>query len=264
MSASDPSKKLASLLKRLRGRFTADESADGAARPSWIEPLVDELIYSFLLWEATTGQARNAFKRLKDSYIDYNELRVSLPEETVSILGERYPRGEERAARMRATLFDLYKREFGVTLRALADGGKRDTRTYLESLEGIPTCVVDRMMVVGFGAHAVPTDERLRDLLADEGVVDPEMPAEEAAAWLSRQIKAEEAMGTMVLLRAWADEDSPEPRKPKAAPAKADAGDEPRGKARGKTEARPEGKAEERPAKRRPPARKKVGKGGDA
>lgn len=264
MSASDPSKKLAGLLKRLRGRFPVAPEEDATPRAGWIEPLVDELVFSFLLWEATSAQARNAFKRLRDSYIDYNELRVSLPVETATVLGERYPRGEERAARLRATLFDLYKREFSVTLRSLADGAKRDVRAYLESLEGIPTYVVDRLMQQCFAAHAIPTDERLRDLLVDEGVLDEKTGAEEAASWLARQIKSEESAAACTLLRSWADEDSPEPRKSKAPPPKPELPPEEARKPRAKPEARPEPKSEERPPKRRSAPKKKVAKGGEA
>lgn len=279
MSSSDPSKKLSALLKKLRGRFPAQEEAEQAFQPAWNEPLVDEMIYSFLLWEATSAQARNAFKRLKDSYIDYNELRVSLPIETAQVLGERYPRGEERAARLRAALFDLYKREFTVTLKSLSEGGKRDSRTYLESLEGIPGYVVDRLMQSSFQAHAVPLDERLRDLLADEGVVESEMSVDDAASWLSRQVKSEECTATCHLLRAWADEDAPEPRtKPKAvstSPAKAESpAEEPRkskskgeSKSDNKSESKSESKSEQRSedkTKRRAATRKKVGKSGEA
>lgn len=284
MSSSDPSKKLGGLLKRLRQRFSSVTAEEGSSRPAWIEPLVDELVYSFLLWEATSGQARNAFKRLKDAYIDYNELRVSLPGETTLILGERYPRGEERSARLRATLFDLYKREYAVTLKSLADGAKRDVRTYLESLDGIPTFVVDRVMQQCFGAHAIPTDERLRDLMADEGVLDERVGAEDAATWLSRQIKSEDGGSVSVLLRAWADEDSPEPRKPKAPPSKPEpAAEEPRrvrakndakadgkadskqeGKGESRAEGRSEGKPDERGAKRKPATKKKAARGGEA
>ncbi len=256
MSGADSSKKLASLLKRLRGRFGQEPEKEAPAALAWHEALVDELVYTMLLWEATSGQARNAFKRLKESYIDYNELRVSLPGETAAVLGERYPRGEERSGRLRAALFDLYKREFAVTLAPLASGAKRDVRAYLESLDGLPAFAVDRLMLMSFGGHAVPTDERLRDMLADEGVIDEGTPCEEAASWLSRQIKAEDALPTYRLLRAWLDEDSPEARKPKAAAA----GDEAR-KPKPRADARPEGRADDKPGKRRAPARKKIAKG---
>lgn len=273
--SSDPSKKLAALLKKLRGRFAATVEGEQPFQPAWNEPLVDELIFSYLLWEATTPQARNAFKRLRDSYIDYNELRVSLPPETAHVLGERYPRGEERAARLRASLFDLYKREFTVTLKSLAEGGKRDSRAYLESLEGIPAFVVDRIMHQAFQAHAIPADERLRDLLADEGVIEPDLSPDDAASWLARQIKSEECTAACQLLRAWADEDSPEPRnKPKTPPPSprgpspvrpepAEEARKPRPRNETKPDARSENKSDDK-NKRRAATRKKVGKNGEA
>ncbi|MBL8963780.1 MAG: hypothetical protein KF787_10530 [Phycisphaeraceae bacterium] len=248
MSSTDPGKRLATLIKRLRARFGPALADDPPNSPSWIDPLVDELIYSCLLWEATTSQARNAFKRLKDAYIDYNELRVGLPEETAAVLGERYPRGEERAARLRAILFDLYQREYAVSLSSQVDGGKRDTRSYLESLDGIPPFVVDRMMLIRFGGHAVPTDERLAALLAANGVLSPSMTAQEAASWLSRQIKAEDAHEVWPLLRAWSDEETPDSRK-----------------ARQKASASSDASSDERPQRRKPTAtRRKAVKGGEA
>ncbi|GMV24066.1 MAG: hypothetical protein AMXMBFR58_00970 [Phycisphaerae bacterium] len=258
MSAADTSKKLSALLKRLRTRYAPAADEESEFKPSWIDPLMDEVIYSFLLWDATTPQARNAFKRLREAYIDYNELRVSLPAETVAVLGERYPRGEERAARLRAALFDLYKREYAVSLKSLADGGKRDIRAYLESLEGTPCFVVDRVMQRFFGAHAIAIDERLRDLLADEGVVNAETAVEDAASWLARQIKAEEAGAVCQLLRAWADDESPEPRRPKPPAARSEG--EPKNRAKPD---RAETKTEERAGRRRP-ARKKASKGGES
>lgn len=245
MSSTDPGKRLAALVKRLRVRFGPSLADDPPISPSWIDPNVDELIYSYLLWEATTPQARNAFKRLKDSYIDYNELRVSLPGEIAAVLGERYPRGEERSARLRATLFDLYRREYSVSLSSQIDGGKRDTRSYLESLDGIPQFVVDRLMLVRFGGHAVPTDDRLGGLLAAQGIIAPSTAAEEAASWLSRHIKAEDAQAVWPLLRSWSDEETPEPRKSRQKPTDASPG--------------------ERSSRRKTPAtRRKAVKGGEA
>ncbi|MCC6425562.1 MAG: hypothetical protein IT435_01945 [Phycisphaerales bacterium] len=275
MSGADSSKKLATLLKRLKTRFGPGVEKDPPTTPAWDEPLVDELVFSFLLWEATSPQARNAFKRLKESYIDYNELRVSLPVETAAILGERYPRGEERSGRLRAALFDLYKREYAVTFSSLADGGKRDVRAYLESLDGVPAYAVDRMMLLAFGAHAAPIDDRLRDLLADEGVIDSDTPCDEAASWLARQVKAEDALITHRILRAWADEQAPEHRKSRPSAGAAEDGrkarirSEPRseGRAESRSEARieskPDAKADDKPGKRRADARKKTAKAED-
>ncbi|MDX2117915.1 MAG: hypothetical protein SFY96_07020 [Planctomycetota bacterium] len=180
------------------------------------DPLVHELVYSFLLWDSGTTQARNLMKRLCETFVDLNELRVCLADELAEVLGERYPRAWERAQRLRATLHDLYKREHGMRLAHLAQSGKRDTRGYLDSLDGIPAFVAARMFVFGFGGHAIPCDSRLVELLADEGAIDKDMtdPAE-VGSWLERQIRAADAQETALLLQAWSDEKGSAPKREK-------------------------------------------------
>jgi endonuclease III len=207
VSATESMKKLSSTLKRLRSRFTDGLPSVESPPPTWDDTVIDHLIHSMLLWDATSGQARQAMKRLRESYVDLNELRVSLASETASVLGERYPRRDERAMRLRAILFDIFRREHAVTLSALSDGSKRDVRGYLESLEGIPAFVVSRVMLVCFGAHAIPTDDRMVTLLIDAGVLGRDSTAEASSSWLERQVKAEDSLETYRLLQAWADED---------------------------------------------------------
>jgi len=266
VSPSDPSKTLASLLKKLKSHHgellhqpinawlapklpapvpvmvaapiedvdTADADNDDAsdseeresssreepvfATPAAAEedPLVQELVFSFLLWDASTTQARNLMKRLCETFVDLNELRVCLADELAEVFGDRYPRAWERAQRLRATLHDLYKREHGMRLSHLAQSGKRDTRGYLDSLDGIPAFVAARMFLLGFGGHAIPCDSRLVELLADEGAIDKDMtdPAD-AGSWLERQIRAADAQEAGLLLQAWSDEKGSAPKREK-------------------------------------------------
>lgn len=250
MSPTDPSKALVSLLKRLKSQHgellhqpiaawltpkvipvpvTLPAGADPVASPAEEpahpallppsadeDPLLQELVYSFLLWDATTTQARTLMRRISDTFVDSNELRVCLADELADVMGDRYPRAWERSHRLRASLQDLYKREHGMRLTPLTTANKRDIRGYLDSLDGIPPFVAARVFLVGFGGHAVPCDSRLADLLADEGAIDSKMtdPAE-AGAWLERHIRAAESLEAGLLLQAWSDEKGTAPKREK-------------------------------------------------
>lgn len=211
--SADPAKRLNGLLKRLKGEFgdvvapppATPQVAPELVSPSHAEPLVEELVFSFLLWESTTPNARAAHERLRSELVDYNELRVCLASELAEIVGPRDPRGDERAQRMRASLSELYRREHAITLAPLMTAGKREARQYLETLEGIPPFVVARTMVIALGGHAVPVDERLRDLLVGEGVLEAGTSVEAATAWLERQVRSADAGPTALLLQAWSD-----------------------------------------------------------
>lgn len=207
---SDSAKRFAALIKRLRNEF--ETAADAAPEPPTAplaegDAALEQVVYSFLLWETTTSQAQTAHKRLREAFVDLNELRVCFPEEVSSAIGERFPRARERATRLRAALNDIYRREHALSLSRLTDQPKREARTYLESLEGVPPFVAARVSLLTFGGHAVPVDERLLTMLAAERAVESDLGVEEAIAWVERQVRANEAAATHLALRRWADED---------------------------------------------------------
>lgn len=209
----DPAKALTSLLKRLADELGEPEAAE-APPTNGIdagEPVLAEFVWSFLLWESTTSRAAAATKRLAAAVVDFNELRVCLPDEMCGILGERYPRALERSQRLRAALGGVYVREHAVTLEPLASLGKREAKEYLDSLEGVPPFVAARVLVFALGGHAVPVDSRLLHRLVQAGIVPEETDAEGAAGSVERRIRAAEILGACRLFQAWSDAEGAEP-----------------------------------------------------
>lgn len=201
MSAPDPSRRFAALLRRLRSEH------GGAAHPApehaGLEPLVAELIASFLAWEAGPARAEGAMRRLLASVVDTNELRVCLPDELASFIGARYPRAQERMARLKSALNDLYRREHAVTLAPLLTMPKRDARAYLESLEGVPGFVAARVTLLGLDGHAFPVDERIAAALRGEQAAPTDAGPDAVASWLERQVHSGEAREAYLVVEAW-------------------------------------------------------------
>lgn len=193
----DGEKNLTRLLSRL-GKPQVPDAADGA------DPIA-ALVLSFLMWESTTARALAAFKRIRDAVVDFNELRVNLPYETMELLGERFPGGLERCQRLRAVLHDLFNREHAVSLRRPAEVGKRELKRYLDSLEGMVPYVSTRVGLLCFDIHGIPVDESLRRGLIAEQIVDPATDAMELSHWLTRQIAAEDAAKAHWSLQLWSD-----------------------------------------------------------
>jgi hypothetical protein len=222
VSSLDHSKNLSTLLKKLRSRYDVPEVV---ARP----PL-EEFVYSFLLWEASHAKAEAALKRITSSVVDFNELRVCRPPELISFFGKSYPRAEERSLRMRAALQDLYLREYEVSLNTAVAMNKRDAKKYIETLNGLPSFVSSRVLLLSFGAHALPVDDRtLHKLIAAE-VVEHGSDVMKAAGVLERHVKAEEGAEVHGLLQQWSEDSSADPA-PKDKGGKA-AGSKPRAPAK--------------------------------
>lgn len=212
MSAGDP-KRLASLLKRLR---TDETPREPPLPPNGFErsdAVLVELLHALLLWETSTSEAKAGLERLIAGVVDLNELRVCMPEEIAGFLGERYPLALERALRIRHALNAIYQREHALCLSHLKEAPKREARAFLDSLDGVPPFVAARVSLLCMGIHAVPVDERLRDLLLAEKVFREAVSVEAAARWLDHTIKADESLSTHLCLQAWSDLKGNPPRR---------------------------------------------------
>lgn len=202
-------KKLHGLLKRLRGARAAPASPPQMEGPPGSEPALNELVYSMMLWEAGSTPARGAFRRLREALVDYNELRVCTTDELVGIVGENYPRSRERGLRLKSILNDLFRRQQSLSLAPLQASPKREARAVLDALDGMPRFVSARLLLLHLGGHAVPCDDRLAALLADEGVLEKDPHSEAASTWLEHHIRSDDALEAHALLQAWADEHVP-------------------------------------------------------
>jgi len=219
--STDPAGALTKLLGRLatrHGNEPADPSADLC--PNGCDGPLHELVYSFMLWEASHAKAGEAVTALLDTFVDYNELRICYPEEMVPAVGASYPRVEERCARLHAALHDIFVRENGVTLARLLDQGKRDARAFLGMLEGVPGFVAARVAVVSLGAHAFPVDDRLCEILTDAGVAEAGTGNDELSGRLERLLRAGEALPAYLLLEAEAGTAKPKPKRARSPRAK--------------------------------------------
>lgn len=187
---TDSTKALHAVAKRLLN----DHPETGDTCPAPDEgacPIVHQLIYSFLLWNATPEKAFSAMSSLTESFIDHNELRIGLAHEISDAMGARYPLAEERAARLRAALNAVYYDEQAMCLDRLNAIPKREARTYLEGLPGVPRFVSSRVLLLGLGAHVFPVDDRVHNLLIGEEACE-EAEIDAASAWLERQFRAGE------------------------------------------------------------------------
>jgi hypothetical protein len=220
MGATDRAKRLATLLRRLRVARKGEGGSGGAAEgaggsgsggvlppgESLGDPVMAEFLRSFLMWEASTSKAEAALRRLLAGCVDVNDLRVSLTDELVELIGPGYPKAEERCERLKAALFGLFRRENVMRLSHLLEKPKREARTYLEALPETPAYVISRTFLMALDGHAVPADQRLTTRLIQERVLEPDTSADEAASWLERTVRAGDAREAHELLQHWVDE----------------------------------------------------------
>ena len=166
---------------------------------------IGEVIYSHLLWNATSKQADTAFKKMISASVDLNDLRMNHVFEMVELIGANYPHAESRAKRLKAVLNSIYGREHNVCIDSLDGVGKRDIRDYFETLNGITTFVCNRVIAMSYEVAAIPVDERTNNALIAKGIVHEESSISETAVWLARQVKADEVREVHVALHSWVE-----------------------------------------------------------
>jgi len=207
-NASTHANTLSALLKDLESRYGSQVELPAATEP------VTQVVIGFLEWEATKKQADAAFDRLMNIAVDMNDLRVCLVEELAEAMGPRYPRVEERAARLKDVLNAIYVREYATSLESLSNKPKREIKEYLDTLPGMVPYVASQTLLLSFAGHAIPVDERLMALLRERGAIAPEATLDDVIGFMDRTIKASDALATHAWLRTWVD-DSPAPKPPR-------------------------------------------------
>lgn len=167
------------------------------------EPLLNELIFSMLMWEASIEHTLKAVERISSELVDLNELRVCTADELSSILGSRMPRSLERADRLILVLNTIYDRHNSLSLASLNDLSKKEVQDYLSSIDGLPSYAGARVVLLGLGWHAFPLDERLARLLGSQGIISAGSDLTNQSQQLERGVRASDALRTYTLIEHW-------------------------------------------------------------
>ncbi|NBX25456.1 MAG: hypothetical protein EBQ99_05330 [Planctomycetes bacterium] len=183
------------------GKFNQLIKSHATTAPKVPEDLIDLIVESFMMADATDEQGQSAFHKLKKAAVDLNDLRAMLVKEQVAVIGVRYPLAWDRCVLMRRTLMDIYKREHKVSLERLRGLSKREAKTYIEGLAGITPFVASRTLLLGLGIHGVPVDQATVDVLVEAEVLAEAGDPVEVAGLLGRHVRAEDAVEAHAAIR---------------------------------------------------------------
>jgi len=174
------------VFKLLKKRFDAPAEAEE-------RPVIEHLLYAIIREGATRDHADKAFKNLRTHFFDWNEVRVSSPQEIEEIL-HHIPNAGEKAQRIIGVLQYWFELKYNFDMEDLAKKGLKDAarqvaRMLSEVAKGgmkeagrVPARVIDgndfvvaSVIQQGLGGHAIPLDgpclrvlRRLRLIEADE------------------------------------------------------------------------------------------------
>ena len=185
-------KRLYNRLRRAGGRPTPPPPADAT----------DEAVLALLLGATTEQRAAASLRRLKRSFVDYNEIRVtrlSEIEEAISPL----PDAGRKAQAISLMLNAVFDRHHRASIEPVFELPKREARKFLERISS--PAAAARVLLMSQGAHAVPADDAVRRTLIAERVTDAGVTVGKLQTALERHLKAGEAYSFYRLVRDLAD-----------------------------------------------------------
>ncbi len=159
--------------------FTALAKQVKGAEDMPARPVLEQFIYAICRESTTRAQADLAFAALLTRFFDWNEIRVSAPEELAEVLEGLTPEPVKRAQRIIDFLQEVFETTFAFDLEGLQKKGLKQAAKQLARYQAANDYAVAWVTQQSLGGHAIPLDNvTLRVLrrlhLIEEGVVDLE------------------------------------------------------------------------------------------
>jgi len=165
---------------------------DHKAPPKEPQQALHALVRAAMSYDVPDGKADDAMKAIEREFVDLNELRVATELEVQEMLGQRYPKIEERVTMITQALNNIFEREHTLSLDRLKEISRRDSRQFLRELPGIHPFVEAYVMLYAFDGHTFPIDESMLDAFRDEEVVEETATLEDAQKFIEHQLKDSE------------------------------------------------------------------------
>ncbi len=151
-----------------------------SAVPKHSHTLLETLIYAAILEDAPEDEASAAYDRLMKSFHDLNEIRVSTITEIEEVLSP-LPNAGWPALRIREILQNTFEKYYRFDLEELKRKPVEQVEKHLSKFKHSTPFMKLFLIQHSLGTHAIPLDDKSRDLLAFLGVIEPQATIDEAA-----------------------------------------------------------------------------------
>lgn len=200
-NSAEYAKKLNKLCTSLKKGKDATELVDS----SIIDDATSVLVFACISEYAQMAKAQVAWRKLRSSFVDFNELRVSRQREIVIALGKNYPGVDIVSPRLVKLLHAVFEKYNGLDMAGLQDMGKREAQTVIKDLDGITPYIYSFFVMYFLDAHAFPLNETMFDVLRKEDVFNSASDFDDAHGFLERQIPAAKSKEVFAMLRNYCD-----------------------------------------------------------
>lgn len=179
--------------------------------------VLEQLVYACCLEDAKYEQADEAFHRLRESFFDWNEIRVT----TVTELGESLqslPDPMAAAVRVKQNLQSLFESRYSFEIDDMTKMNQGKALQELEKLKGMTKFVLSYVVQNALGGHSIPVSSSVMQVLLACEIVSEAEAAKGLAPGLERTVAKTKgaAFGSCLHQLAIAHAESPGAKQTKA------------------------------------------------
>lgn len=183
------------------------QQGDWGDMPEYSDP-VEAVVFALMSEHVADSASGRIYKRMLNHFVDFNDLRVSRPEEILDVLKVDSVLTEQSAHLITQTLNAIYDKYNRVSLEPMLHEGKRQSHKELSEIEGITAFAVSYCFLTALNGHAIPLTPQMLEYLRENKLVHPDATDEEIAGFLERQIGAADAYPFYKLIRSEAEKPS--------------------------------------------------------
>jgi len=136
-------------------------------------PVLEQFIYAVCREGSTRDQAERAFRKLRQDYFDWNEVRVSSTRELEETLAD-LPDPEVKAQRVVTFLQEVFETTFSFELENLHKKGLKQAAKALGRYQAANDFVCAWVVQHSLGGHAIPLDQPMLRVLRRIGLHEGE------------------------------------------------------------------------------------------
>jgi endonuclease-3 len=156
-------------------------------KPPADRPVMEHMLYACCLEDSDYEAADEAFARLQQDFLNWNEVRVTTVTELAGVMKKLY---EPKAAalRFRQSLHGMFEAHYQFDLEFLKKENLGKAVQTIESYRGTTPFIVSYTAQAGLGGHSIPVDDALLLLLYTIGVINESEMQKRKIPGLSRVI----------------------------------------------------------------------------
>jgi len=165
-------------------------------------PVFETLLYGICLEDVDFDRARKAFDRLRSSFLDWNEVRVTTVTELDHIL-EHLPESAVRAVRLRQLLMHIYDHQYSFDIDSLKKRTQDLVQRQLVRIKHLTPFARNYVTQASLGAHVIPLDRRMLLTAVWLGLVPVGVHEDEAGDLLKSLVRKADGAEFFYLLKSF-------------------------------------------------------------